>query len=132
MRRETPVVAADPAPWPLRRVVVAFVAGLLLPLALLPWAGGLLLIPYFLAAPAGLGFFLAPQGGDRNGYQAIGVAVAVGGALSGAGWNVANLVGESAWPAVLVSGLVSFLLLSLVPVVLVILFSNRLPTTTAS
>ena len=113
-------------------MLVAFLVGLGLPLALLPWAGGLLLIPYFLAAPPGLAFPLTPMDGDRNGYQAIGVAIAAGGALTGAGWNVAHLLGDSSWPAVLVSGLVSFLLLSLVPVVLVILFSNRLPPTPAA
>lgn len=120
-------MSPDPQPWPLARAGVAALLGAAIPLALLPWAGGLLLIPYFLVAPAVIARLLAKPGLDRNGYQLLGVAVAAAGGLTAAVWNVVTTAGDAPWPAVLAGGVGSFLLLSMVPVVVVLLMSNRYP-----
>lgn len=122
-------ISPDPAPWPLARAGAAAVLGVAVPLALLPWAGGLILLPYFLGAPAVIARLLAPRALTRDGYQILGVAVAAGGGVTAALWNVVTTAGDAPWPAVLAGGVGSFLLLSLVPVIVVILVSNRYPKT---
>lgn len=118
---------AEPQPWPVRRAGVAALAGAILPFALLPWAGGLLLYPYFLAAPAVVAALLAPRGMDRDGYQVLGIAAALAGAVVAAGWNFLREAGDvSAWGNAAGAAII-FLLFAIVPVLGVLLTSNRYP-----